>query len=179
MDFAKQDCATLKKYLQQRGISTTAYKKESLVKLARCAEDIALQTDPDHRESDSVDQLKRNLQELGFHSTDPFSLHFGDSFHEAPRVGLYDIFNYLIRKRTDFDQKATKAYKSFEDYRLFYDGHVLDLKCNVSETFCCYFARVRPTQRQKTYQHQDSYKLWILADRDGDIQLAYCQCPGG
>ena len=93
--------------------------------------------------------------------------------------GLYDIFNYLIEKRTDFNKKVTKAYKSFEDYRLFYDGHVLDLKCHTNGKFCCYFARVRPTQRQKTYLLTDSYKLWILADSDGDILLAFCQCPGG
>lgn len=94
-------------------------------------------------------------------------------------MGLYDIFNYFISKRTDFDRKSTKAYKSFEDYRLFYDGHVAELKCCKTGIYCCYFARVRPTERQKTYLQTDSYKLWVIADEDGDIVLAFCQCPGG
>ena len=34
------------------------------------------------------------------------------------------------------------------------------------------FAGVRPTQRQQTYLLTDSYKLWVIADEDGDRLLA-------
>ena len=169
----------MKRYLRERGINTTAYRKESLVKLATCACDIVVQIDPHETARDIFGKVRKNLEQLNFSVTDPFSLSFSDDLKQSSKVGLYDIFNYFISKRTDFDRKSTKAYKGFEDYPLFYDGHVVELKCCKTGIYCCYFARVRPTQRQKTYLQTDSYKQWVIADEDGDIVLAFCQCPGG
>ncbi|KAK7093524.1 hypothetical protein V1264_007259 [Littorina saxatilis] len=178
-DFSKLNCESLREYLKARGISATGYCKQSLVRLATCASGLSLETDPDSSNVDVASQVKSSLQGLNFPVLDPFTLPFSDDFSSTPMIGLIDVFNYLIDSRTDFDKKATKAYKSYEDYRLFHDGHVLELKCWNNERFCCYQSRVKPTQRQKTYILTDAYKLWIIADRDGDIHLAYCQCPAG
>ena len=99
------------------------YKKESLVKLDTCACDIAVQVNPDEPVCDIFGQVPKNLEQLNFSVTDPFSLPFSDDFQQSPKVGLYDIFKYFISKRADFDRKSTKAYKCFEDY------HVLRRPC--------------------------------------------------
>lgn len=179
-DFTRMSCESIREFLRARGISATGYCKPALVRLATCASGLSLDTDPDGANVDVTGQVRSSLQTLNFPVADPFTLKFSEDFSAAPTIGLLDIFNYLIESRTDFDKKSTKAYKSYEDYRLFHDGHVLELKFwTDNEKFCCYESRVKPTQRQKTYILTDSYKLWIIADLDGDIHLAYCQCPAG
>ncbi|KAK7110990.1 hypothetical protein V1264_014778 [Littorina saxatilis] len=128
-DFSKLNCESLREYLKARGISATGYCKQSLVRLATCARGLSLETDPDSSNVDVASQVKSSLQGLNFPVLGPFTLPFSDDFSLTPMIGLIDVFNYLIDSRTDFDKKATKAYKSYEDYRLFHDGHVLELKC--------------------------------------------------
>lgn len=82
-------------------------------------------------------QVRSSLHSLHFPVTDPFTRPFSTDFATAPTVGLVDIFNFLVDHRTDFDRKSTKAYKSFEDYCLFHDGHVLGLQFWCNEEFCC------------------------------------------
>ena len=55
---------------------------------------------------------------------------FSRNLSDIPNITLYDVFNYLITSRSDYDKKKLKAFKSCEDYRLFFDGHVEDLEYN-------------------------------------------------
>ena len=60
-----------------------------------------------------TDQLKA----LGI--DDPWHLEgFSQDLHNIPDFGLYDIFNYLLCSRADYDRKKLKAYTSFEDFWL-------------------------------------------------------------
>ena len=107
----------------------------------------------------------QRLKVAGYSSVDPLALseeHLSHDLSAVPRIGLYDIFNYLICSRTDYDGTQIRAYKSFEDYRLFKDGHVLDLKvANVKSNdvesnddshtaVTVVINDVRPTQRNMT-----------------------------
>lgn len=80
-------------------------------------------------------------------------------------------------------KKKLKGYKSFEDYKLFYDGHVESLLFNtVSEgsDVCLFKASVKPTQRDKTYLQKDTYDLWFALDKeDGYVISGHCECIGG
>ena len=80
MDFSKLDCDRLKIYLRERGISATGYNKKSLVRLATCASEISVEIDPDKIEVDIAGQVRKNLEQLGFHVPDPFELGFSDDF---------------------------------------------------------------------------------------------------
>ena len=62
MDFKSFDCDSLKRYHRERRISTTGYKKESLVKLTTCACDIAVQIDPDETVRDIFGQVRNSLE---------------------------------------------------------------------------------------------------------------------
>lgn len=75
-----------------------------------------------------------------------------------------------------------KGYKSAEDYRLYYDGHVEDLKffLNADHAYCVVRAQVKQTQKEKTYLRKDTYAAWvIILKEEGSIALSQCECTGG
>ncbi|XP_067686978.1 uncharacterized protein [Haliotis asinina] len=81
----------------------------------------------------------------------------------------------------DYDRGKLRAYKSFQDYRLYADGHVNSVEyVDTTDTVVIFKASVKPTQRDKTYLKSEFYNLWIAVDKmNVDIKTAYCQCPGG
>jgi hypothetical protein len=185
-DFKIWTVDMIKKYLLDKGVTTTGYKKELLIILAQCVEGCRLPSDPDHARIDTKAILNKKLVELSCDCGNPFSLEdslFSTDLSESPDFGLYDIFNYLLYSRTDYDRKKLKAYKSFEDYRLFYDGNVENLefcKSIANSDMCLFRAAVKPTQRDQTYLKKHTYRLWFLLSKSsGSIALAYCECPGG
>ena len=50
-----------------------------------------------------------------------------NDFKHSPPFGLFDIFNYLIYHSSECDKQGLAAYKSYENYRIFYDGYVESL----------------------------------------------------
>ena len=106
--FEKLSVKELQDFLRKRGVSTTGYTKPKLVKLAAAVADLNPSVNPD--------------------LAGPSHSIVGSNFEEIPDFGLYDIFNYLVCNRADYDRKKLKAYKSFEDYRLFADGHIENLQ---------------------------------------------------
>lgn len=87
-----------------------------------------------------------------------------------------------MHKTSDYDKKKLRAYKSCEDYRLFIDGHVESLtfnKCGDAEV-CLFRAKVKPTQKDKTYCCTKFYQLWFAIKKStGEGTSAYCTCIGG
>lgn len=60
----------------------------------------------------------------------------------------------MIFNKSDYDGKKLKGYKSFEDYRLFYDGYVESLEYNHiadNSAVCVLREKVKPTQGDNTY----------------------------
>ena len=45
-----------------------------------------------------------------------------------PEVTLTDIRNYLLGKADEYSAENLKSFQSLTGYRLFIDGHVMDLK---------------------------------------------------
>ena len=138
--------------------------------------------DPDFQNVGSAFQsVSDKLKSLGI--DDPWSLQgFSQDLSDIPDFGLYDIFNYMLCSRADYDRRKLKAYKSFEDYRLHCDGHVelLEYSPNDDSSFCIFRSKVKPTQKAKTYLKTEVYKVWFLLDKlTGEVRLAYCQCQGG
>jgi hypothetical protein len=58
--------------------------------------------------------------------SDPFKMNVVNDFKNSP-FGLFDIFNHLIYHSTEYDKQGLATYKSFDNYRLFYDGYVESL----------------------------------------------------
>ena len=114
---------------------------------------------------------------------DPLTMDgFSSELSRIPNLTLYDVFNYLITSRADYDRRKLKAYKSCDDYRLFYDGHVENLQYNSlgDNQYGLFRAKVKPTQREKTYLNKTHYDLWLsIGKKNGDVRSAYCTCIGG
>ena len=195
VDFNKLTVVQLKDYLRLRKVTFDSKNKSELVTLAQCVEKISLPVDPDFS-SDTCGAVSsfQRLKDAGYSSVDPLALseeHLSHDLSAVRRIGLYDIFNYLICSRTDYDGTQIRAYKSFEDYRLFKDGHVLDLKvANVKSNdvesnddsntaVTVVITDVRPTQRNVTKFNSYSYKGWLGITQSSNIIAGYCQCFGG
>lgn len=51
-----------------------------------------------------------------------------------PEVTFPDICNYLLGKTDEYSEETLKSFKSLTAYKLFKDGHVLDLQvCHLCE----------------------------------------------
>ena len=62
---------------------------------------------------------------------DPFSIpesKLTNRVSGVPPLGIDDIFNLLVFKSSEYDKQKIASYKAFEEYALFEDGYVQDLK---------------------------------------------------
>ena len=173
----------LQKYLRNRGVTVTGYNKSLLKELAVAVQVLQLPEDPDLLQESIQDCVSKKLARVGLPGCKPFELDgFTKDFSDIPDFGLIDIFNYLIFSHSEYDEKKLKGYKSYEDYILFYDGHVETLKYNSlgDHENCLFRAKVKPTQRDKTFLNKPFYDLWIVLNKeDGYVLTAHCECKGG
>ena len=175
----------LKEYLQARGVTVTGYLKPALVEIANAVQKMMLPLDLNFEcRDDSERKLIIHQNEI----EDPFvnSHDALDYFNDSPPFGLYDIFNHLIYHTTDYDKQGLAAYKSFDDYRLFEEGYVVEslrTKKLAAEGAHLYIGRVRPTMKEKTNQGKKFYDLWFILEgtdpNRGSVLKAKCRCKGG
>ena len=115
----------------------------------------------------TVAGIKKYLQERGV------------SVNGYLKPGLVEIYH-----ATDYDKQGLAAYKSFEDYRLFQDGHVRYLETlTLKEAGVhVYVGQVQPTMQAKTDDGKDSYSLWFILEgrgaNRGSMLDAFCKCKG-
>lgn len=169
----------LKNFLQRKGVSVPInIKKPDLINL--CKTVMHLKDDPNFENCDTWMKVERKLQKIGLYSN-PLDLKFSKVVaSNTPAFGLYDIFNYLLYSRTDYDNRKLKAYKSFNDYQLFQDGHVRNLELHVTRNcFHVFKASVLPTCKTKTFLNLPTYTCWFILNHQGDVYTAFCECMGG
>ncbi|XP_069110803.1 uncharacterized protein [Argopecten irradians] len=170
----------LQRFLKIRGITTTNLKKTHLIDLCQAVEAINLPIDPDCATCSG----DKSCTPATYGIPDPFVLdNYTSDLSYIPNISLYDVFNYLINKISTYDKRKLKAYKSCDEYRLYFDGHVQDLQFSEvrpSSDVCAFRATVKPTQKDVTYLSKSAYDVWIVCGKDiGDIKMAYCTCIGG
>ncbi|XP_060084278.1 uncharacterized protein LOC132563554 [Ylistrum balloti] len=182
--FSSLKVPELKEYLSRRGISVTGILKNKLVNLCEAVETLNLPVDPDclSCKDDSTVTLDK-IRSVGCPFDNPFTAPgYTSDFSNIPDFSLYDLFNYLINSKADYDKKKLKAYKSCDDYRLFIDGHIEELLFNELKSYpvCLFKAKCKPTQREVTYLNKKHYDLWILIEKEhSEVKAAYCTCTGG
>lgn len=171
----------LKSYLQSRGITVSQKRKEELVELVEKAHDLSLEPIDDGEKPEDV--IVNKLQTTQGSLPCPNTLHsdWTSDFSDFPNFTYGDMYAYLINKE-GYDHEALKAYKSFEGYRLFWDGHVLKLMNNKNLFSGYHYVKfgVKPTEREKTQIGQKpTYDGWIIIQSDGSVYTAHCPCTGG
>lgn len=139
----------LREYLRARGVTITGYNKAALQEIALSVYALNLPVDPDYQQDSVLRDIKVKLKRARLPDKNPLELAgYTADFTDIPLFGLIDVFNYMIFNKSDYDGKKLKGYKSFEDYRLFYDGHVESLEYNHiadNSAVCVFRAKVKPT----------------------------------
>ena len=179
--FSQLKVTDLQEYLKARGITISKINRPKLVELCNAVSELDLPIDPDMIADKALSPAEQLRAELGIE--DPFTLQtFSKDLSSIPSFSLFDLFNYLINKTTNCDRRKLKAYKSCEDYRLYFDGHVESLEYTEvpMHDVIIFRAKVKPTQKDKTYLNKTTYDLWVvMGKKNADIKMAYCTCIGG
>jgi hypothetical protein len=171
--------------LQGRGITVNSYLKPGLVAIACAVEKMNLPIQYQTTEAQENLNVSHRLLIHDIQLPDPFGMNMVNDFKHCPPFGLFDIFNHLIYHSTDYDKQGLAAYKSYEDYSLFYDGYVESLLTNYYKEagVNVFVGKVKPAMKEKTKDGKELYDLWFILEgrgaSRGSVIDAYCVCLGG
>ena len=102
------------------------------------------------------------------------------NFSKIPEFTFGDLYNYLVGKE-DYSPENLRSFKSLLGFRLFRDGHVVDLKyCPVEgKSFCFFQFKAKPTERAKTEDGQTTYNGFVILNSSGEVHSAFCPRKSG
>ncbi|XP_064479141.1 uncharacterized protein LOC135392355 [Ornithodoros turicata] len=111
---------------------------------------------------------------------DPYRLHIGvDTTSEVdllPATTHVDTINYLVLSTSSVSLQQMKAYKSLEAHNYFTSGWVRSLTSKqLPSKRIVVLGEVDHSQRLR----ESPLKAWILANSDGSIITAHCNCMAG
>ena len=183
-DFAKLKVDELKNYLRERGIQLSdggkGKRKAELLDL--CQKAAAMKEKKlDDSVEDCAKPLEDKLQTSEGTLPDPKTLSsWTHNFSTIAEFTFGDLYNYLIGK-DDYSPEDLRSFKSLLGFKLFRDGHVVDLRyCPVEGKSLCFFQfKVKPTERAKTEDGQTTYNGFVILNSSGEVHSAFCPCKGG
>ena len=111
---------------------------------------------------------------------DPYMLkksEYSENLADYPSVEYPDIVNYLVLQTSWITGQQMKAYKSMDAYNFFVSGWVNTIftKPTAGTDKVVVTARVNHSQRAR----DTPLKTWLLAERDGNVCMAHCNCMAG
>ena len=85
------------------------------------------------------------------------------NFVSVPELCRFpDLFNYLVG-RNEYNPESVKLYKSLLGYKLYFDGHVEDLRYHPplpdSSSYCTFKFSVNPTEKSKADDGSATYRF--------------------
>ena len=130
-DFSKLKVDELKNYLRERGIQLSdggkGKRKAELLDLFQKAAAMK-QRKLDDSAEDRTKLLEDKFQTSEGKLPDPKTLSsWTHNFSKIPEFTFGDLYNYLVDK-DDYSPENLRSFKSLPGFRLFRDGHVVDLK---------------------------------------------------
>lgn len=153
-DFSKLKVDELKNYLRERGIQLSdggkGKRKAELLDLCQKAAAMK-QRKLDDSAEDRTKLLEDKLQTSEGKLPDPKSLSaWTHNFSKIPEFTFGDLYNYLVGKE-DYSPENLRSFKSLLGFRLFRDGHVVDLKyCPVEgKAFAFFSLKLNPQKGLK------------------------------
>ena len=111
---------------------------------------------------------------------DPYMLkksECSEDLADYPSVEYPDIVNYLVLQTSWITGQQMKAYKSMDAYNFFVSGWVNTIftKPVAGTDKVVVTARVNHSQRAR----ETPLKTWLLAEKDGNVCMAHCNCMAG
>ena len=184
--FQRQKLPWLRTFLQERGIQTSSEgkgkRKAELVELAFNAHSMKLGKVSDGESENEKAIMAELLTTDEGVLPDPASiLNWSKNLSLFPEVTFPDICNYLLGKSDEYSTETLKSFKSLTGYRLFKDGHVVDLRVHKvpNKSFTLVKYQVQATERSKTGTGKETYDGFLILKNNGAIHGAFCPCQGG
>ena len=124
--------------------------------------------------------LARYNEKLKFcNNIDPYSIDkscWSGNVEEFPDITYPDIVNYLISSQCPYTLDDLKSYKSLESYNYFVSGWVSEIGMQkLPSRLSLLIAKVKHSQRM----NEPSLKPWVIAEINGKILCAHCNCMAG
>ena len=182
--FSKLKVDELKTYLRERGIqlSDAGRGKRKAELLDLCEKAAAMkQRKLDDSAEDLTKVIDDKLQTAVGKLPDPKSLNgWTYNFAKVPEFTFGDLYSYLVGKE-DYSAENLRSFKSLLGFKLFHDGHVVDMKfCPLEEKKFCFFKfKVKPTERTKTENGEATYDGFVILKSSGEVHAGFCPCKGG
>ncbi|XP_018014535.1 uncharacterized protein LOC108671493 [Hyalella azteca] len=117
---------------------------------------------------------------LDINDVDPYEVpakQWCKDFASLPPISHGDLFNYFVFGVSQYTLQEFKAFKTLESYKQFVDGWVQEIythkPANCNNTVIA--AKVMHSMRL----NEKLLKPWIIADADGTIISAHCDCVAG
>ena len=184
--FQHQKLPWLRTFLQEGGMQTSSEdkgkRKAELVELAFNAHLMKLAKVSDS-ESENEKAIMAELltTDKGVLPEATSIMKWSRNLSLFPEVTFPDICNYLLGKTDEYSAENLRSFKSLTGYRLFKDGHVVDITVhkvpNKSARLVKY--QVQPTERSKVGAEKDTYDGFVVLKNDSAIHGAFCPCQGG
>lgn len=131
--FLVQKGVVLRKYLLIHGIQTSdlgkAYNKQQLSKLSFEAWKLRLEeVSADSEDTSELILTKHDTPDQGcLPLVSSIKEGWSKDFSNAPMFTYADLYNYMIMK-PGYDHNGLKAYKGLQGYKLYEEGHVVNLE---------------------------------------------------
>ncbi|KAK3086590.1 hypothetical protein FSP39_020732 [Pinctada imbricata] len=172
----KRTVPEMKEFLAERGIQTSIYNKDQLIKLVEAASELGLETeaDPEEEKSQHDEERRTVTMSTGITTILPDVKDFTEwqcDLTTLPTIEIGDIMVYLLTN-CGWIKTRLSSYKEDNGYKLFENRHIdtVMLK-NLNE-----FTYIKSTCLPETRQNEKPYQTWILLGNDGSVKSGGCTC---
>jgi hypothetical protein len=170
----------LKEFLKERGIQTSIYRKENLIRLAEAATEMKIQPEERSLQSKRGLDLQRRTVEVG---TDESSVtvvlpdvnrlaSWKCELKNLPKIEMGDIMVYLMTK-CGWGTNRLKSYKDDNSFKLYQTNHIDKV---VIAPVAHDYMYVKSACVPETRQLEKPYETWILVKKDGSVKSGGCTC---
>ena len=166
-----QKLPEIKRFLSERGVKTTGYRKNELKDIAR---EVIRQKISPKAENDQVKQDLSRRTVNGVTYPHPFldTIKWSENLSNLPNVESFDVQHYL-KHSCLWTNERLKSYKGDNSYRLHSNGHIKDVQVAGLDTNYSYVKCLCiPEERQSA----DPYQIWLLINLDGSVHSGQCTC---
>ena len=112
----------LQKYLRDRGVVYSGYKKNELVELCQEAKHLDLPTDPDFFGVNQREEMLGKLLVNGGTITNPEILKGSLDLSSLPLLNQFDLYQYLVENKGARSHAQVKAFKNLIGYQMYAAG---------------------------------------------------------
>ena len=115
-DFSKWIVEELQRYLKDRGVTFSGYRKAKLVELCKGAEELQLTVDPNFFGCNVQEEIVNKLSVTGGKIHDPSLLVGTLDLSKLPSINQFDLYKYLVETKSARSHEQVKKYQSLVGY---------------------------------------------------------------